>query len=109
MLAFKKATAIAAKTVVLSISYLLVDGARPHLLQSSSDIWIYSLVATDYDGYRLLPHFMAHYNSLGVPFSNFYLDVQHDPKEDNLGLRVITRRVVELHSLQDTIQENLRA
>ena len=101
----QKATTATAQNFALSIGCLLGIAARPFLVQPPSDIWVYSLVASDYDGYKLLPHFLAHYNDLGVPYSNFYLDVQHDPKEDNLGLRVNPRPVIKYHLFQKTMQE----
>jgi hypothetical protein len=58
--------------------------AREHQVPN---VWVYSLVATDYDAYKMLPHFLKHYHSLGVPHSNFQFDLLHDPTEPETGLK----------------------
>jgi len=55
--------------------------------QQASNVWVYTLVGTDYDGYKMLPHFLAHYSSMGVPISNFHFDLLHDPAESDMGLQ----------------------
>ena len=62
-----------------------VDLGRDRL---GSNVWIYSLVGTDYDGHKMLPHFLAHYTELGIPTSNFHIDLLHDPAEPDAGLQV---------------------
>ena len=62
--------------------------ARALLEEPVSKIWVYSLVGTDYDGHMMLPHFLAHYGSLGVPHSQFHFDLLHDTEEDDTGLKV---------------------
>ena len=54
----------------------------------SPRVWVYSLVATDYDGHVLLPYFLQHYRSLGIVDSQFHFDLLHDPKEPDVGLAV---------------------
>ena len=51
-------------------------------------IWVYSLVAVDYGGSRLLGHFLQHYGSLGIADSQFHFDMLHDPDEPEGGLQV---------------------
>ena len=64
--------------------------ARTLLQEPVSKIWVYSLAGTDYDGHLMLPHFLAHYGSLGVPHSQFHFDLLHDTEEDDTGLKVCT-------------------
>ena len=54
----------------------------------SSKIWVYSLVGTDYDGYKMLPHFLDHYRSMGISDEHFHFDLLHDPSEPNDGVKV---------------------
>lgn len=56
-----------------------------------SRFWVYSLVGTDYDGYKMLPHFLEHYSGMGVPHENFHFDLLHDPEEPDIGLKVRLR------------------
>ena len=44
--------------------------------------------AGDYHGDRLLPHFISHYESLGVPTSTMFFDLLHDPEEAEAGFLV---------------------
>lgn len=55
---------------------------------SNSKVWVYSLVGTNYDGYKMLPFFLQHYRGLGIPDSQFHFDVLHDPDEPEHGLNV---------------------
>ena len=73
-----------------SAQELLVLDQRTRALKGDSvaKIWVYSLVGTDYDGYMMLSHFLAHYGSLGVPQSQFRFDLLHDTEEDDTGLKV---------------------
>ena len=73
---------------VLLIGLLLGGEATLIVQQPPTNIWVYSLVASDHENYKLLPHFLMHYSGLGVPLSKFYFDIQHDPMEGNFGLRV---------------------
>lgn len=50
--------------------------------------WVYSLVGTDYNGHRMLPYFLQHYEGLGVARDSFHFDLLHDPAEPNDGLKV---------------------
>ncbi len=43
-------------------------------------LWLYSLVPADYDGALVLPHWIQHYNSIGVPLSRMMFLVHHNPK-----------------------------
>lgn len=56
----------------------------------SPKIWVYSLVAVDYGGSRLLGHFLQHYGSLGIADDQFHFDMLHDPDEPEGGLQVPT-------------------
>lgn len=64
------------------------DRALQEQLQPDPKIWVYSLVGTDYDGHMMLPHFLEHYGSLGVPYSQFKFDLLHDIEESDSGLKV---------------------
>ena len=55
---------------------------------TSSKIWVYSLVGTDYDGYKMLPYFLEHYRSMGIPDEQFHFDLLHDPSEPDHGIKV---------------------
>lgn len=42
--------------------------------------FLYTLVAADYDGAALLPHFIRHYAALGIAYSNMLIHIQHNSK-----------------------------
>ena len=56
--------------------------------QKEPQFWAYSLVATDYDGHKMLPFFLEHYRKLGVKDNHFHFDLLHDPDEPDTGLKV---------------------
>ena len=70
----------------LAASVTCSSSAQPTFF--SPRVWVYSLVATDYDGHLLLPYFLHHYRSLGIDDSQFHFDLLHDPEEPDLGLAV---------------------
>jgi hypothetical protein len=42
-------------------------------------VWVYTLVAADYDGAALFPHFINYYRQLGIPYRRFLVMVHHTP------------------------------
>jgi hypothetical protein len=44
-------------------------------------VWVYTLVNTDYDGAKMLPHFLNYYHSLGVTWRRFLVLLHHTPGE----------------------------
>lgn len=42
-------------------------------------VWVYTLVNTDYDGSKLLPHFFNYYHGLGVTWRRFLVLLHHTP------------------------------
>jgi hypothetical protein len=80
----KRITSMASRTDTLPSSHEKI---------TASNVWIYTLVGTDYQGYRALPHFFEHYTLLGVPLENFIIDLLHDPAEDDHGLKVGSYRL----------------
>ena len=68
--------------LLLSASVLLAVPATPQF-------WVYSLVGTNYDGYRMLPHFLDHYRNMGVADDHFHFDLLHDPAEPDVGIKVV--------------------
>ncbi len=46
-------------------------------------MWVYTLVAADYDGAALLPHFLEHYHGLKVQYSNMLVNIHHTPGRYN--------------------------
>jgi hypothetical protein len=84
--------AIVSVFIAFALSIGSPTGALPMnttIVPPASNVWVYSLVSADYDGCEMLPHFLAHYQAMGVPISNFYFDLQHDPAESDMGLQVI--------------------
>lgn len=69
---------------ILWMSMWLLPHAFPEYLEAPpSKTWVYSLVGTDYDGYKMLPH----YRSMGIPDEQFHFDILHDPSEPDLGVK----------------------
>jgi hypothetical protein len=69
--------------IAFALSIGSPTGALPMnttIVPPASNVWVYS---------EMLPHFLAHYQAMGVPISNFYFDLQHDPAESDMGLQVI--------------------
>ena len=62
---------------------------------TASKVWVYSLVGTDYDGYKMLPHFLDHYRSMGVPNEQFHFDLLHDPSEPDHGVKASCLHLVD--------------
>ena len=71
----------------LQLLWLLYNSIGRGLASTSGNVWVYSLVGTDYDGYKMLPYFHKHYSEMGVPLENFHFDVLHDPVEPDDGLK----------------------
>lgn len=46
---------------------------------SASRVWIYTLVNTDYDGSKLLPHFFNYYHAHGITWRRFLVLLHHTP------------------------------
>ena len=55
---------------------------------SGEAVWIYSLITTDYDGPKLIPHFIKHYSGMGVSSERFFVDLLHDPALPGDGLEL---------------------
>ena len=72
----------------LSLVFLLWHGIEAGADLPPPRVWLYSLVATDYDGHRLLEHFLDHYRELGVLDQQMHFDLLHDPQEPDYGLEV---------------------
>ena len=51
-------------------------------------VWIYSLITTDYDGPKVIPHFIQHYHDMGIPNDRFFVDLLHDPALPDEGLKL---------------------
>ena len=49
-------------------------------------VWLYALVATDFNGSALIPHFLSHYRALGVQDNKMFLDLHHDPALPDVAL-----------------------
>ncbi|KAL4430583.1 hypothetical protein ABPG77_005823 [Micractinium sp. CCAP 211/92] len=45
----------------------------------ASRVWVYTLVNTDYDGAKLLPHFLNYYHAHGVTWRRFLVLLHHTP------------------------------
>jgi hypothetical protein len=41
-------------------------------------IWVVTIVPTNYEGLAMLPHFIAHYHGLGVPYDHFVFVLNHN-------------------------------
>lgn len=73
---------------------LLEEMDRPQEA-SAPTVWLYSLVAADYDGASLLPHWVAHYRASDISADRMRILVHHNPEQYGPeGLR----RVVEVLS-----------
>lgn len=72
----------------LILLWTSAHAAPPSADTRSPEFWVYSLVGTDYDGYKMLPYFLQHYRGLGVEDSHFHFDLLHDPAEPAVGLQV---------------------
>ena len=55
---------------------------------SGEVVWIYSLITTDYDGPKVIPHFIKHYSDMGIPSDRFFVDLLHDPALSDEGLKM---------------------
>jgi hypothetical protein len=42
-------------------------------------VWVYTLVNTDYDGNKLLPHFFNYYHGQGITWRRFLVLLHHTP------------------------------
>jgi hypothetical protein len=42
-------------------------------------VWVYTLVNTDYDGNKLLPHFLNYYHAHGITWRRFLVVLHHTP------------------------------
>jgi hypothetical protein len=47
---------------------------------ASCRVWLYTLVAANYDGALLLPHFLDHYSGLGIQKRHMLIHIHHNPK-----------------------------
>jgi len=83
-------------TVLVSANVSIVKCADSFVIQPASQIWLYSLVATDYNGNVMLPHFIGHYRALGIMDVNFCFDLLHDPAEADDGLKDAVGLLVSL-------------
>lgn len=45
----------------------------------ASRTWVYTLVNTDYDGAKLLPHFLNYYHNFGITWRRFMVLLHHTP------------------------------
>ncbi|KAK9814602.1 hypothetical protein WJX72_008504 [[Myrmecia] bisecta] len=57
-------------------------------------MWLYSLLAADYEGAGLLPHFLDHYIKLGIKRDHMLLIVNHNPSHTDVphgSLATLTR------------------
>ena len=76
-------------SLLLCLAAISVSGADEGWeAESAPRIWVYSLVACDYNGHIMLEHFLTHYRALGVEDDSFHFDLLHDPAEPDDGLKV---------------------
>ena len=113
------ATASSARKDLLSSDYVrqpFEENQRQSEQHSqASRVWLYSLINTDYGGPDLLPHFLEHYNGVGIPYTRVFLDLLHDSALPQDGLdecralssasRTHTR--VTLHEYTPDLQDRL--
>lgn len=89
--------------VLLATLYTCSSRAEsPAAAAAAPRVWLYSLVATDYDGHLLLEHFLNHYRDLGISDEQMHFDLLHDPQELDYGLQVTSKHLLwserdELH------------
>ena len=50
-------------------------------MSACCSIWLYSLVPADYGGASVLPHWVRHYQGLGIRPANLLLLVNHNPEK----------------------------
>ncbi|KAI3425963.1 hypothetical protein D9Q98_007933 [Chlorella vulgaris] len=60
-------------TLVAALLLCLVGNAV------ASRVWVYTLVNTDYDGNKLLPHFFNYYHGQGITWRRFLVLLHHTP------------------------------
>lgn len=65
--------------------------------KSNTRVWLYTLVAADYDGATMLPHFINYYRSLGIPLRRFLVILHHN-SETHQGRRNLDTLLAICHS-----------
>ena len=81
-------TAATMKSAPMQSSFELNSPLASRQQAGKEVVWLYSLITTDYDGPRLIPHFVKHYLGMGIPSERLYVDLLHDPALPNDGLKI---------------------